>query len=58
MNTSKYLKVIIHKVKMNTSESFLMRLEFLNQSFETLRIVKETELNKVKLYKFRHISLK
>jgi hypothetical protein len=47
MNTSKYLKITIHKVRMNTSDSFFMRLEFLKQSFESIKIVKETELNKV-----------
>jgi hypothetical protein len=35
---------------MNTSDSFYMRLEFLKQNFETLRILKETELNKVSYY--------
>jgi hypothetical protein len=32
---------------MNTNDSFYMRLEFLKQNFETLKILKETELNKV-----------
>jgi hypothetical protein len=58
MNTSKYLKITIHKVKINTSDSFFMRFEFLKQSFETMRIIKETEMNKVIIYKIRLISLK
>jgi hypothetical protein len=46
---SKYLKITIHKVKINTSDSFFMRLEFLKQTFETIKISKEIEIDKVTL---------
>ncbi len=58
MKILKYLKTTIHKVKINTSDSFFMKLEFLKQSFETSKIVKETDMDKVNINYYRPICLK